>query len=81
VAGLPFLSHKTGGIAEILSKYVPEYFLENFDLEKWKERYNFLNENYQRIPRGLIEEVLEKEFNREVYAEKLLHIYRNCLNY
>jgi glycosyltransferase involved in cell wall biosynthesis len=80
VAGLPFLSYKTGGIADILAKYVPQYFLDNFEVREWKARYNFLNENYQRIPRDLIDLVIEREFNREVYAEKLLNIYNQCLD-
>jgi len=80
VAGLPFLSYKAGGIADILAKYVPQYFLDNFEIQEWKARYNLLNLNYQRIPKDLIDHVIETEFNREVYAEKLLNIYNQCLD-
>jgi glycosyltransferase involved in cell wall biosynthesis len=79
VAGLPFLSYKTGGIADILNKYVPEYFIDSFEINDWIERYNQLSQNYQRIPKDLIEAVLEKEFNRDVYANKLMEIYTKCL--
>jgi glycosyltransferase involved in cell wall biosynthesis len=79
VAGLPFLSYKTGGIADVLYKYVPQYFLENFEINDWIKRYETLNQNYQRIPAGLIERVLDIEFNRDVYANKLLEIYSKCL--
>jgi glycosyltransferase involved in cell wall biosynthesis len=81
VAGLPFLSYKAGGIADILAKYVPQYFLENFEIQEWKARYNLLNENYQRIPKDLIDHVIENEFNREKYAEKLMNIYNQCLDF
>ncbi len=81
IAGLPFLSYKTGGIADILAKYVPQYFLDNFEIQEWKARYNLLNENYHRIPKDLIDHVIETEFNRQVYAEKLLNIYNQCLDY
>jgi glycosyltransferase involved in cell wall biosynthesis len=80
VAGLPFLSYKTGGIADVLYKYVPEYFLDTFELNDWIDRYEHLNRNYKRIPFELIEKVLEKEFNREEYAHKLIDIYTRCLN-
>ena len=79
VAGLPFLSYKTGGIADILHKYVPEYFLDSFEISDWIERYNQLSQNYQRIPKDLIKLVLEREFNRDVYANKLMEIYTKCL--
>ena len=78
VAGLPFLAHKIGGIAEVLSEYVPEFFIDNLDLDEWIKRYDELNKNYQRIPKGLIDEVLEKEFNRETYAQQLMNIYKQC---
>jgi glycosyltransferase involved in cell wall biosynthesis len=79
VAGLPFLSYKTGGIADVLYKYVPEYFLETFELNEWIDRYEELNRNYKRIPIELIEMVLEKEFNKEEYANQLMNIYTKCL--
>jgi glycosyltransferase involved in cell wall biosynthesis len=79
VAGLPFLSYKTGGIADVLFKYVPEYFLDTFDLSDWMDRYEQLNSNYKRIPIELIEMVLEKEFNKEEYANELMNIYTKCL--
>lgn len=79
VAGLPFLSYKTGGIADILYKYVPEYFLDSFEINDWIERHTQLSQNYQRIPKDLIELVLEKEFNRDIYANKLIEIYTKCL--
>jgi glycosyltransferase involved in cell wall biosynthesis len=80
VAGLPFLSYKTGGIADVLYKYVPEYFLDTFELNDWIDRYEQLNRNYKRIPFELIEKVLEKEFNREEYAHKSIDIYTRCLS-
>lgn len=77
VNGLPFLAYKTGGISDILYKYVPQYFLDTFDLQDWIVRYNELNNNYSRISNEIIEEVLFKEFNRDGYFNKLLSIYSN----
>ena len=79
IAGLPFLSYRTGGIADVLFRYVPEYFIETFEMQDWIERYEALNRNYKRIPQDLIDRVIEKEFNQDVYTNSLLEIYNKCL--
>ncbi len=79
VLGIPFLAYKTGGISEILEKYVPEYFLDTFEINDWITRYEELNNNYKRISRKLINNVLECEFNRDIYLMKLLEIYSKSL--
>jgi glycosyltransferase involved in cell wall biosynthesis len=79
VSGLPFLSYRTGGIADVLYQYVPEYFMDTFEMQDWIERYEALNSNYKRIPQELIDRVIEKEFNQDVYAKSLLEIYNKCL--
>lgn len=78
VSGLPFIAYKTGGISEILYKYVPEYFMNDFILDNWIERYKGLEKDYKRIPEELIAKVLKTEFNNEVYANKLMDIYKKC---
>jgi glycosyltransferase involved in cell wall biosynthesis len=78
ISGLPFIAYKTGGISEILFKYVPEYFMEDFELDNWINRYELLAKNYKRIPEELIEKVLNTHFNSEIYAEKLMGIYKKC---
>jgi glycosyltransferase involved in cell wall biosynthesis len=78
VSGLPFIAFKTGGICEILFKYVPEYFMDDFVLENWIERYKLLEKDYQRIPKELIDRVINTEFNSELYADKLMDIYKKC---
>jgi glycosyltransferase involved in cell wall biosynthesis len=78
VSGLPFIAYKTGGISEILYKYVPEYFMDDFILDNWIERYKELEKDYKRIPEELIAKVLKTEFNNEVYANKLMDIYKKC---
>ena len=77
VNGLPFLAYKTGGISDILHKYIPQYFLDTLDLNEWVVRYKELNNNYSRISNEIIEEVLFKEFNRDGYLNELLSIYSN----
>jgi len=79
IAGLPFLSYRTGGIADVLYQYVPEYFMDTFEMQDWIERYEALNNNYKRIPQELIDLVIEKEFNQADYTNSLLEIYNKCL--
>jgi glycosyltransferase involved in cell wall biosynthesis len=78
VSGLPFIAFKTGGISDILFKYVPEYFMDDFVLENWIDRYKLLLKDYQRIPQELIDRVINTEFNSKLYAEKLMEIYKKC---
>jgi len=78
VSGLPFIAFKTGGISEILFKYVPEYFMDDFVLENWIDRYKVLEKDYQRIPQELIDRVINTEFNSELYADRLMEIYKKC---
>jgi hypothetical protein len=74
---VPILAFKTGEIGNILYNYVPQFFLDNFEIEDWSSRYEDLNKNYKRIPVELIEYVLYKEFNKSKYLQKLIHIYQN----
>ncbi len=79
VAGLPFIAYRTGGIAEILARYFPEYFIDSFELKDWVKCYENLKENYSRIDKNQIDYIINKEFNKSVYEEKLLAIYQKCL--
>jgi glycosyltransferase involved in cell wall biosynthesis len=76
--GLPFLSVKSGGISEVLAHYLPEYFLDGFVMKDWLDRYNFLNDNYSRINKDLVNLIITKEFSRDNYLNKLLSIYHLC---
>ena len=40
-------------------------------------QYDIL-EHGKNVPQGLIDEVIEKEFNRETYAHQLMNIYKQC---
>jgi glycosyltransferase involved in cell wall biosynthesis len=76
VQGLPFIAYRTGGISDVLFKYVPQYFMDTFDMNCWVEKYQQLNENYSRIPVELINDVLRIEFDSEKYGEELISIYK-----
>lgn len=71
--GLPFLAYETGEVAKILKPYFPEYFIDNFDVDKWVERIEMLIETPKKT--HLINEVFEKYFNKKDYYQKLKDIY------
>lgn len=75
LCGLPFLAYKTGGIAEILSRYFPIFFLDTFDKETWKKRIGELLERKIQIDTSLVSDILIKEFNSDVYRNRLLSVY------
>jgi glycosyltransferase involved in cell wall biosynthesis len=75
LCGLPFISYKSGGIADIISKYFPEFFIETFEEAAWVERIKYLMSNPPKINLELINEIIDTEFNREVYLLKLKSLY------
>lgn len=75
LCGLPFLAFRTGGIAEIIYKYFPHFFMDNFDASQWCKRILEWRENPPYIDRAVVEEMLTKEFNRDIYRERLKKIY------
>jgi glycosyltransferase involved in cell wall biosynthesis len=71
--GLPFLAYDTGEVASILKPYFPEYFMDNFDIDKWEQRITKLlkeTPDYDKM-----NFVFEKHFGKEQYFEKLNAIY------
>lgn len=75
LCGLPFLAYKTGGISDILCKYFPDFFIDNFDENNWIEKLNQIIISPPVIDNEEVKEILNKEFNRELYLDRLISIY------
>jgi glycosyltransferase involved in cell wall biosynthesis len=75
LCGLPFLAFRTGGTAEAIFKYFPHFFMDNFNVSQWCERILEWKENPPSIDRARVEEMLVKEFNRDIYRERLKKLY------
>jgi len=72
-AGLPFLSYKTGEVSEIVHKYYPEFFIDNFNIDDWSNRIKLiLGNNYS--PDNL-QEIYTIHFSPSVYYTRLTKIY------
>ncbi len=78
LCGLPFISFKTGGISEILVNYFPDFFIDNFNKTEWKERISKFMMNPPEIDKLKLSEIIQKEFNRDVYFNRLIKIYNEA---
>ena len=76
--GLPFLAYETGEVAKILKPHFPEYFIDNFDLEKWKMRLDLIRNSSPDTQKMAM--VFEQYFGEKQYYIKLLNIYKCVLN-
>jgi glycosyltransferase involved in cell wall biosynthesis len=74
---LPFIAYKTGGISDILSIYFPDFFIDNFDENLWIQKINEFRLNPPVIDREMVLKILNTEFNREIYLNRLLKIYED----
>jgi glycosyltransferase involved in cell wall biosynthesis len=75
LCGIPFLAYKTGEVANIASRYFPEYFIDNFNIDEWCERIKVIELDYTSISGTTLSEMIQKEFNIESYRNTLLSIY------
>lgn len=78
IQGLPFLAHKTGEVAEVLFKEIPECFVLNLNTEEWNQKLLNLKNNlpYERKLKNLF----FKYFGPEQYVNQCLTIYQKILN-
>lgn len=75
--GLPFLAYRTGEAAEKISREFPEYFMDNFDSEAWKERIQMLMNTPPDKEKMAL--TFEMYFSKQAYIEKCLKIYGHIL--
>jgi glycosyltransferase involved in cell wall biosynthesis len=75
LCGLPFVAYKSGGIAEVICRYFPEFFLDNFDVNEWTERINYIVNTGGQIDSEKVGMMLQNEFNPVTYRNRLLALY------
>ncbi|VXC31740.1 Glycosyltransferase involved in cell wall bisynthesis [Flavobacterium sp. 9AF] len=76
--GLPFLAYETGEVATILKPHFPDYFIDNFDSDLWKERIEMLLNKKHDINK--MKQIFETYFGSENYYNKLIAIYKCIKN-
>lgn len=74
-AGMPFLSYRTGGVADRVSVDLPQMFINNFEENQWEERImKIISES--NTMQNEMNSVFVKYFNPDKYAQHCLKIYR-----
>ncbi len=77
IAEVPFLAYKVGGMAEAISEYFPEYFIDNLNIEDWIIRIKQIEANpiSKEVYRSRLKRLLSQKFNPDTYKSKLTEIY------
>lgn len=68
---LPFVSFKTGYVSDILVDEIPNFFVDDFDTQKWIEIINKNNKKNHNL-----EALFDKYFSPEKYVNDCLKIYQ-----
>jgi glycosyltransferase involved in cell wall biosynthesis len=77
--GLPFLSHLTGEVANVLKKEIPECFIDTLDIDSWIEKLLYLQRNPPSTEKLIC--LLHKYFGAQQYSEQCLKIYQKVVGY
>ncbi len=78
--GIPFITYRTGEVAEQIQHDLPELIMDNFEVGQWLERIEYIENNYEALQGRLIK-VFEKNYAEKKYVEQCMNIYKNALNY
>jgi glycosyltransferase involved in cell wall biosynthesis len=77
--GIPFLTFKTGEVANLISKYYPEFVIDNLLLEEWVDRIHcILSKKYEK--KDLVE-IYKNHFSPENYYTQTKVIYKQICAY
>jgi len=76
--GLPFLAYSTGEAAKKISYDFPEFFIDNFEVDKWVARIRLILSSPP--DKNKMQQVFEKHFSKKAYIEKCLKIYQSVLH-
>lgn len=71
--GLPFVAYKTGEVAEMLEPDFPDFFVDNFEIDCWKEKIkHILEKGHDHLK---MEKIFEEYFGEKQYFTKIKNIY------
>jgi glycosyltransferase involved in cell wall biosynthesis len=72
---LPFIANETGEVSAVLKKELPNLFINNFDLNEWRDKIKKLeNKNLQ------LNQLYSKYYSPNQYIKECLKIYRSVKN-
>ncbi len=77
--GLPFVAYRTGQVADQLSAYLPEFFVENYNKGIWIERFQMIR-NRNEEWREILSKIYDELYSPEVYLRKVIDIYNSIIS-
>lgn len=77
---LPFITYKTGEVAEQIEKYIPDFVMDNFTVSEWVLQIKTLLYTDKVVLQGRLQQIFEKNYSPQAYYEQCIFIYNNGLN-
>jgi glycosyltransferase involved in cell wall biosynthesis len=78
-AGVPFVAYNTGEVIAHLNNRFPEMVMQNFIVQEWISKINFLLNHKNEELREKLKKIFINEFSDEAYFNKCISIYENIL--
>lgn len=79
-AGLPFITYNTGDVVNILNQYLPEFIINNFNIEEWVQKIKTFNQKQKFDDEKLkMKEVIKNHFSESAYLNQLMFIYQQLM--
>ncbi len=78
IQGLPFIAHKTGEVAEIINKELPNCFVSSLKIDDWKIKIDYLDAHLPN--ETTLNNLFLKYFSPEEYVKKCLEIYNEIIS-
>lgn len=77
--GFPFLAFQTGEVAHQLKQYIPELFIDNYNVDEWSQRFkNLCEADLEKLGTTMIN-TFNTIYAPEVFVQKCLTIYTHIL--
>jgi glycosyltransferase involved in cell wall biosynthesis len=73
-SGMPFLSYKTGAVADTVAEQLPLYFIDNFQTDEWQQRIDAI---LAKKEHNELVDAFNKFFSPETYINNCLQIYQS----
>jgi glycosyltransferase involved in cell wall biosynthesis len=73
-SGMPFLSYKTGAVADTVAEQLPLYFIDNFQPDEWQQKIEAI---LAKEEHNELVDAFNQFFSPETYINNCLQIYQS----
>lgn len=77
--GVPFITYNTGEVVQQLQPHIPDFIMQDFDLEKWLQAIKHIIALPRQEIAGQFEYLYKTNFSPETYYINCLEIYKKGL--